>query len=504
MITPSFRCSQHTNTVHIEIYCPAVRAADLELHVDDTLVSAHINPYFLRINLPGPVTEDDQSSAAYDAATGYLNLTLTKCLPGQEFKDLDLLSKLLAPRQPATSPGPPSIEVLSDDPSDIGPTEEDEYVDEAAQLSDRMHQLSLERQEILKAAENDWQLPQEIPSPFPLETAVKKQYGFLNRHSGYFAHVTHTENEVNELGADAETCSLAVRRSLRLKHEQDRWDEEHYIADFADDEYIQELSRWKIPWLGQNDSASPFEFTEDENTTMMRLPRKEYLMTSSDNHNLYLTLITILFSFVYETRTTQDDLNPESAWTMCTLIPAFSALDPPPYSASTQSSQPASFLPDIGISISHSTSTFISPSNPNPPSQLATALIPSYRRSLIFPLYRSFALSEQCRADVAQILQKGQRVVTRCLLRLKDILDHHEVYYVYSKIWLDDLCVWAQSHATDETLKAMGDQLAQVKIDKSALGLDLEELEAAVRRLQNTDSEDEDDSSDSDSDSSSE
>lgn len=50
----------------------------------------------------------------------------------------------------------------------------------------------------------------------------------------------------------------------------------------------------------------------------------------------------------------------------------------------------------------------------------------------------------------------------------------------------------------------MGDQLAQVKIDKSALGLDLEELEAAVRRLQNTDSEDEDDSSDSDSDSSSE
>lgn len=128
------------------------QAADLELHVDDTLVSAHINPYFLRINLPGPVTEDDQSSAAYDAATGYLNLTLTKCLPGQEFKDLDLLSKLLAPRQPATSPGPPSIEVLSDDPSDIGPTEEDEYVDEAAQLSDRMHQLSLERQEILKGA----------------------------------------------------------------------------------------------------------------------------------------------------------------------------------------------------------------------------------------------------------------------------------------------------------------------------------------------------------------
>lgn len=38
-------------------------------------------------------------------------------------------------------------------------------------------------------------------------------------------------------------------------------------------------------------------------------------------------------------------------------------------------------------------------------------------------------------------------MVVRCLLEVKDILDHHEVYYVYSKIWVDDFCVWTQAYA---------------------------------------------------------
>ena len=48
-------------------------------------------------------------------------------------------------------------------------------------------------------------------------------------HSGYFRHVAHTENEVNELGIDAETCSPEERRARRLKHEDEKWDEEHYM-----------------------------------------------------------------------------------------------------------------------------------------------------------------------------------------------------------------------------------------------------------------------------------
>jgi protein SHQ1 len=139
--------------------------------------------------------------------------------------------------------------------------------------------------------------------------------------------------------------------------------------------------------------------------------------------NLYLTLVTILFSYAYEARTTQGDSTPESAWTICSLVPAFSALDPPPYSAPTTSLDRPS------------------------PSDLAACLSQSYRRCLCFPLYRSFLLAEACREDVGALFLRGKRTIVRCLLEAKFILEHHEVYYVYSKIWLEDFCVWVQASA---------------------------------------------------------
>jgi protein SHQ1 len=63
----------------------------------------------------------------------------------------------------------------------------------------------------------------------PLNIAAQKQYGFLDMHSGYFRHVSHTENEVNELALDAESCAVSQRHERRLKHENDQWDEEYYM-----------------------------------------------------------------------------------------------------------------------------------------------------------------------------------------------------------------------------------------------------------------------------------
>lgn len=78
---------------------------------------------------------------------------------------------------------------------------------------------------------------------------------------------------------------------------------------------------------------------------------------------------------------------------------------------------------------------------------MSETLIPSYKRALAYPLYRSFPLCNRCKHDVADILQGGRRVVTKVLLGMKNILDHHDVYYLYSKVWVDDFCVWAQSQA---------------------------------------------------------
>lgn len=461
MITPRFHCTQTLEAVAVSIYCPSVRASDVEINVDETLLTVHINPYFLRINFPHPVLEDDQSSATYDPSSGYLTVTLTKETKGQEFPDLDLLAKLLAPRHVEASKQP-VIEVIGSETSSQSELEE---------LVDLTDAISLEQREILEAAENDWQFPQTIVESPSLQLSTKRYYGFLDMYTGYFTHVAHTENDINELGNEAEHCSPEERRAKRLQHEEMKWDEEHYMADYVDDEYIQELLAWEDPEFEDAECI----FTENENMTMLNLPRKEYLPTKPQQRNLHLTLLTLLFAYAYDRRTTQHDPTPESAWTICSLIPAFSALDPPPY-ISLESVPPS--IPTPGFT-DH---------------DLASALLPSYRRSLVFPLYRSFAMADACLNDVASILAKGKRMVARCLLEMKHILDHHEVYYVYNKIWVDDFCVWIQTSASDEMMLSIAQQLKALAITKSMIGWNIEKLEAATL-LDTTSTSDSDDES---------
>jgi len=203
-----------------------------------------------------------------------------------------------------------------------------------------------------------------------------------------------------------------------------------------DDAPIQELLSWSHPNI---EDPEPVQYTDKENLDILSLPRRECqfvcsppcfhlnpsldLATPAQTHNLYLTLITLLFSYAYDSRTTQHDPTSESAWTICNLTPAFSALDPP--QSESYRDGPHIFSDD----------------------ELRVTTVPSYRRVLTFPLYRSFSLAEKCREDVAILLQKGKRMIMRCLLEMKHTLDHHEIYYVYSKIWVNDFCTWIQADA---------------------------------------------------------
>lgn len=92
----------------------------MEIHVEETLFSVHINPYFLRLNFPYPVLEDDDSTASYDPSSGTLTVRLTKETKGTHYPDLDLLAKLLAPRpaDQGRAKGP-LIEVLDNTPDTL-------------------------------------------------------------------------------------------------------------------------------------------------------------------------------------------------------------------------------------------------------------------------------------------------------------------------------------------------------------------------------------------------
>lgn len=104
----------------------------------------HIAPYFLRLTLPGRVIEDDASSARYDPGSGYLTVTLTKEVEGEDFKDLDILAKLLAPQR-TDPPHAPVIEVVGSEDAHETLSADDELVHAA-------EKLSLDHREVLEGA----------------------------------------------------------------------------------------------------------------------------------------------------------------------------------------------------------------------------------------------------------------------------------------------------------------------------------------------------------------
>ena len=60
-------------------------------------------------------------------------------------------------------------------------------------------------------------------------------------------------------------------------------------ADYADDEYIQELLAWRNPHTVQTDD---FKYSEKENMAMLNLPRKECELSSSTKWIIYLDFNT--------------------------------------------------------------------------------------------------------------------------------------------------------------------------------------------------------------------
>ncbi|GAA5805813.1 hypothetical protein HPULCUR_011339 [Helicostylum pulchrum] len=459
MITPTFKVDQDNDSVTIVINTPYVRAQDVDLHVEGSEFRFYLRPYFLRLHLPGNILEDDDSKAVYDPSAGQFTIRVTKETKGEHFVDLDLLTKLLA-RTGETSTQPnqpkkPLIEV-------VGGTEE-----------------NLGETEIQDAIDFNWELPQEV-SEMP-ELTITAHYGFNNQYHGYFTHVQETMNEINEI-IEPEKSTVESRRAERIESENNHFDEDHYCMDFINDEEIKDLIKYKtlfakelkrlqknaksaevkatkpliqeitpmdvsgdldMDGLSIEDSNETLlKFTSKEDTMMRDLPNKEYLL--SNEKSTYLGLVDLMFSYCYNYRVTEGDNNVESVWCIGRVSPAISSLDQ------------FTVLKDVMISC--------------------------YRRALTYPLYRNIALCEKVLQDVYIMFKLGKRAILKALLDMKYLFDHHDVYYVYSKIFLDDYCVWIQ-HSNDNVLKTLAHELHHFKLEKNELGWDIEELEQIAEQM---------------------
>lgn len=413
MITPKFKVDQDDQTATVTIFTPFARISDAEINIDGDSFTFYSSPYYLRLNLPGRLVDSEleKHRVTYNSDLGAFVIDCQKETHGQNFEGLDMLTKLLQPPG-ADGVTKPLIEVIRDDSK--ASSSDDEFGDED---------------------DIDWFYEQKLNEEVIVTTGHK--YGFANTHTGVFTALRSELHGIFDI-TEPDNKSQAQRRDERHAQELSKFDENHYLADLFEDD----LARQCIHFIPEFYSITRDEVTlsEEDQETLLQLPRKEHLIDKSNRSMVYFGLVDLIFSWSYNHRVTQGENCSESAWNITKLSATLSWLD--------------SFT------------------------DIRDVLVSCYRRSLIFPLVRNWQLAQSVLKDTVKILLLGKKQVLRSLLEIQRLLNASEGYYLLNQLYVTDYCVWIQS-VKEQRLFSLADSIRKVKLNKDDVGLELVELEAA-------------------------
>lgn len=435
MITPLFECEQNTETVTVLIRVPHSRPRDFELVVDDCEFHFHCRPYLLHLRFPHPLeTDEDTVRASYDYETGLASVSLKKRTSGLYFPHLGCLSALLVSRASrATRSTHDALTPLKPRAAGI------EVVSSASEGSsearpegrgDRNDEDNDQRPQPQKAL--DTSVDALTPTLGSLSLG-KPGYGFASRYRDVFADRCEDSAEALEFENPDETLPQD-RRRLRLERELERFDHEHYLADF-----MQPEDHVSVRSCEPGDPATR-KWTDSEKDALNKLPRREYL--PDVDHAAVADLAGLLFAACYDLRTCLGERTVESAWTISRVCPSLSSLDQM--------------------------------------DSVEYALRASYTRSLVYPLYRSVLVADCVLSDVKALVSGPIDIVrTRLLHTLMDVRNTFEestVLRIFSDIYITDFCVWIQ-FTSDETVRKLSEHVQSATVTAADLPWDLARLE---------------------------
>ncbi|KAM5280068.1 protein SHQ1 homolog [Ctenodactylus gundi] len=432
MLTPAFDLSQDPDFLTVAIRVPYARVSEFDVYFEGVDFKFYAKPYFLRLTLPGRIVENGNEQGSYDADKGIFTIRLPKETPGQHFEGLNMLTALLAPRKSRTAK--PLVEEIgaSEVSEEVGEDEDEEF---------------------------DWEVEQTPYEEVP-ESALNPQchYGFGNLRSGVVQRLQDELSDVIDI-KDPDFTPATERRQKRLAAELAKFDPDHYLADFFEDETIEQILRYHPWWddvcsetsasVGSSqeleNEAGLVSFSEEEKYQLRKFINKSYLLDRRALRQVYYSLLDLLLAYCYETRVTEGEQNVESAWNIRKLSPTLCWFE-----------------------------TW---------TNVHEVLVAFGRRVLCYPLYRHFKLVMKAHRDTVKILRLGKSAVLKCLLDIHKIFQENDSAYILNDLYISDYCVWIQK-VKSKRLTALSEALKEASITKAQLGLELEELEAAALLVQ--------------------
>lgn len=408
MITPSFKLRQNNEFLYIDIKTPFAKLNDLDVFIDENDFRFYCKPYFLRLNLPACIlTNDDEIN--YDFEERMFKLKYSKKDIGEHFEGLDLLTKLLTPNCEPQKLATNLIEEINEEQVN---NEDDDDDDEI--------QWYIE-QKVNEDEDTDIKLIDSLP-----------KYGFAQTKSNVFSRL----NNEYCLAVDLEDPdhNKDNRTELRIENENSKFDDDHYLADFFDnDDMIESLILKYEPEYSQIN-----DYTEDEVDALKNLPKKKFLLDCEQKFYAYSGLVDILFAYCYNERVNCGESNVECGWTIAKMSSTLSWLD-----------------------------TFKS---------LDQVVISSFRRSLCIPLYRNWKITQMVFKDMLNILKKGHKFILKCLLQIRKTFIDGDSRYILNDLYINDYCVWIQ-YASQKKINALVTCLEKINITKEMVNFDLDVLE---------------------------
>ncbi|ANB14568.1 Shq1p [Sugiyamaella lignohabitans] len=439
MITPQFSVDQDDEFIYIKIKAPYIKAQNIEFVVDENVFIFSLHPYYLRLRFPGKIIDDDdRSSANYDLKTSMVSVKLPKEVKGEHFEDLDMITKLLARKnEETTRAAKPTIEEIDTEggKSGNGDLSVGDSSNEIASATQELDEKNANTKLSSLGEEFDWEIEQTIPAPLTdsedQKAVMANKYGFDNGYSGLMSMSVMNGNDINDL-SDPDKLSPSERAKERTELEIEKFDPDYYLSDLFDNPMIEEI----ISWTETSDDS----LTSQESDRLARLSKKTYLLDSEKQ--TYIGLVSLLFGSCYDKRINMGDSTVESAWTIGKLSPLISCLD-------------------------------------NSFASVQDIMIGCTRRSLCYPLYRSWALSLAVWNDVYHVLKRGKRAVLKELAKLVLMFDI-DLYNVYNQILLEDYAVWIQ-YSSENVIRSLAHEVHKTTISKESMGFDLLEYEEAAK-----------------------
>ncbi|XP_010214371.1 PREDICTED: protein SHQ1 homolog [Tinamus guttatus] len=296
MITPAFELSQDPDFLKIIIKIPYARASEFDVYFEGEDFKFYAKPYFLRLTLPGRVVEDGREKASYNTDEGTFTIQLPKEIPGQYFEGLDMLTSLLTPKKLKSAT--PLVEEIA----------------ASAHLSEEEDDDDF-----------DWEIEQ-TPYEETAESTLQQKYcyGFGNLHSAVLQRLQDELTDVIDI-KDPDRVPVSERRRKRLAAEAAKFDPDHYLADFFEDEAIEHVLKYKPWWIDAHKKKTALQhqecdgqtfvvFSEEEREQLRKFKNKSYLLDKRTRHHVYLGLIDILLAYCYEICVNEGDKNVESPW----------------------------------------------------------------------------------------------------------------------------------------------------------------------------------------------